>query len=76
MVNRTLETADDNERESLISLQSDLQQLIQLTKENLEALLPKDATTSKVESKDELDDEYALFKVRKSNLYFTSIIVQ
>lgn len=71
MVNRTLETVDDdNERESILSLQSDLQQLIQLTKENLDALLPKESTSSDTQNKDELDDEYALFQVMdKYNRY-------
>ncbi|KAJ8734092.1 hypothetical protein PYW07_014643 [Mythimna separata] len=65
MVNLTLETVNEpTERESLLSLQSDLQQLIQLTRENLEALVPKDAEppeTQSTEPRDELDDEYALF---------------
>ncbi|XP_075986111.1 zinc finger CCCH-type with G patch domain-containing protein [Anticarsia gemmatalis] len=72
MVSSTLETvSDENERESLISLRSDLQQLIQLTKQNLEALLPKDATTSATQNTDELDDEYALFmqEMAKSGAY-------
>ncbi|CAB3238501.1 unnamed protein product [Arctia plantaginis] len=73
MVNSTLETVDDeNERESILSLQSDLQQLIELTKENLEALLPKESTSSsETQSKDELADEYALFQAEmaKSGAY-------
>lgn len=67
MVNSTLGTVDDDtERESLLSLQSDLQQLIQLTKENLEALVSKDSKQVEIqtnESKGELDEEYALFMV-------------
>lgn len=72
MVNLTLETVTEStERESLLTLQSDLQQLIQLTRENLEALVPKDtqlAKTLSTEPKDELDDEYALFMVNIRNL--------
>lgn len=67
MVNLTLETVNEStERESLLTLQSDLQQLIQLTRENLEALVPKDTKLNEAQSsepKDELDDEYALFMV-------------
>ena len=77
MVNLTLESVNDStERESLLALQSDLQQLIQLTRENLEALVPKDsqpAEAQATEPKDELDDEYALFMV---NTEMISIIIK
>lgn len=65
MVNTTLGTVDDDsEREALLTLQTDLQQLIQLTKESLETFAAKDvaSTTSESQTKDDLDDEYALFK--------------
>lgn len=65
MVNLSLETVTESaERESLLSLKSDLEQLIQLTRENLDALVPKNTETTETQSsetKDELDDEYALF---------------
>lgn len=67
MVNLSLETVTESaERESLLSLKSDLEQLIQLTRENLDALVPKNTETTETQSsetKDELDDEYALFMV-------------
>ncbi|KAI8429781.1 hypothetical protein MSG28_000321 [Choristoneura fumiferana] len=71
MVNTALLEAKDDEKESLLALQSDLHQLIQLTQESLDALISKDtaATLSHAnnkkhqqnEGKTELDDEYALF---------------
>lgn len=66
LVNQALENVtDETGRESLVTLQSDLEQLIQLTQENLDSIesssvcteVPKEATK-------ELDDEYALFMVR------------
>ncbi|PZC87025.1 hypothetical protein B5X24_HaOG201261 [Helicoverpa armigera] len=74
MVNLTLESVnDETEKESLLSLRSDLQQLIELTKENLEAMVPKDKPVEpqSSENKDELDDEYALFmqEMAKSGAY-------
>lgn len=78
MVNLSLETVSESaERESLLSLKSDLEQLIQLTRENLDALVPKNTETTETQSsetKDELDDEYALFmqEMAKSGAYETS----
>ncbi|XP_047039923.1 zinc finger CCCH-type with G patch domain-containing protein isoform X2 [Helicoverpa zea] len=74
MVNLTLESVnDETEKESLLSLRSDLQQLIELTKENLEAMVPKDKPVEPQtsENKGELDDEYALFmqEMAKSGAY-------
>lgn len=66
MVNTTLESVtDDAEKESILTLQSDLQQLIQLTKENLDAMTKasQNVDSEPSESKNELDDEYALFMV-------------
>ncbi|KAF9419267.1 hypothetical protein HW555_004194 [Spodoptera exigua] len=76
MVNLSLETVNESaERESLLSLKSDLEQLIQLTRENLDALTQDTTeTTQSSETKDELDDEYALFmqEMAKSGAYETS----
>ncbi|KAI5630768.1 g-patch domain-containing protein [Phthorimaea operculella] len=70
MVSEALAVAkDDNERQSLLALQSELKELIQLTQESVNALTNKDASSNggssqgvaKSEDKAELDDEYALF---------------
>ncbi|XP_026323554.1 zinc finger CCCH-type with G patch domain-containing protein [Hyposmocoma kahamanoa] len=63
-VSEALKTAKDEERESLLALQSELQELIQLTEESLDTVSTTGAS-SKVEGlkaeQNELDDEYALF---------------
>lgn len=73
MVNQALESvSEESERESLLALQNDLTQLIQLTQESLDALADKSkdsATVPPQQEKTELDDEYALFMVRW-NLFF------
>lgn len=75
MVNTALLEAKDDEKESLLALQSDLHQLIQLTQESLDALVSKDTAVTlsyadpQNEEKTELNDEYALFMVN-------SLIVQ
>ncbi|XP_059049357.1 zinc finger CCCH-type with G patch domain-containing protein isoform X2 [Achroia grisella] len=65
MVNDALKRVQDNaERDSLVALQSELQQLIQLTQESLDTTAPKDNVTETSQSnneKSDLDDEYALF---------------
>ncbi|KAJ0181135.1 hypothetical protein K1T71_003220 [Dendrolimus kikuchii] len=67
MVNQALNTTTDvKERESLLTLQNDLEELIQLTQESLNAILSKPEMKSTASdkpgaSKDDLDDEYALF---------------
>lgn len=65
-VSEALKTAKDEERESLLALQSELQELIQLTEESLDTVSTTGAS-SKVEGlkeeQNELDDEYALFMV-------------
>lgn len=74
MVNEALLAVQDaKERESLLALQSELKELIQLTQESLDALVLKENTSTtfvlkstEVVEKSELDDEYALFMV--SNL--------
>lgn len=70
MVGEALKTAKDEERESLLALQSELQELIQLTEESLDTVSATEAAgaSSQVEGvkeeQSELDDEYALFMVR------------
>lgn len=73
MVNEALSSVqDDQERESLIALQSELKELIQLTQESLDTLVVKENASNsektpavaEVVEKTELDDEYALFMVR------------
>lgn len=66
MVNEALGNVTDvTERESLVTLQSDLEQLIELTQENLDSLEPSSTCTEvPKEVPKELDDEYALFMVR------------
>lgn len=70
MVSEALKTAKDEERESLLALQSELQELIQLTEESLDTVSTTEAAgaSSEVEGlkeeQNELDDEYALFMVR------------
>ncbi|KAM3966472.1 zinc finger CCCH-type with G patch domain-containing protein-like [Aphomia sociella] len=77
MVNEALKTVqDDTERESLVALQSELQQLIQLTQESLDTILPKNsnaAETNQNNEKNDLDDEYALFmqEMAKTGAYET-----
>ncbi|KAJ2946470.1 hypothetical protein O0L34_g12515 [Tuta absoluta] len=70
MVSEALAVAkDDNERESLLALQSELKELIQLTQESVNALTNKSVSSNddasqgvvQTEDKAELDDEYALF---------------
>ncbi|CAG9110754.1 unnamed protein product, partial [Plutella xylostella] len=69
MIKEALKVAADTEKESLFSLESDLQQLIELTKESIEATLSKEPHVEKHTDKkpavqdtnSELDDEYALF---------------
>lgn len=51
------------DRDNLLSLQSDIQELINLTKENLESLEKEENDDSTNEENDPLDREYALFKV-------------
>lgn len=71
MIKEALKVAADTEKESLFSLESDLQQLIELTKESIEATLSKEPHVEKHTEKkpavqdtnSELDDEYALFMV-------------
>lgn len=68
LVSDALSTAKDEERESLLALQSELQELIQLTEESLDTVsTPETADPCNVEGKKEeekeLDDEYALFMV-------------
>lgn len=50
------------DRDNLLSLQSDIQELINLTKENLESLEKEENDDSTNEENDPLDREYALFK--------------
>ncbi|KAL0895803.1 hypothetical protein ABMA27_011839 [Loxostege sticticalis] len=81
MVNEALTTVQEsNERESLLALQSELQELIQLTQESLDALVAKESTSDSGETapapapkdeNNELDDEYALFmqEMAKSGAY-------
>ncbi|XP_037300231.1 zinc finger CCCH-type with G patch domain-containing protein isoform X2 [Manduca sexta] len=67
MVNQALEnTKDGDERESLLTLKANLQQLIQLTKESLDTMCinskPVESSDSNAtQNKNDLDDEYALF---------------
>lgn len=57
------------ERESLLTLQTDLGELIQLTQESLEAITSKQdkqsTTNVKPVTNNELNDEYALFMVMR-----------
>ncbi|XP_063832503.1 zinc finger CCCH-type with G patch domain-containing protein [Ostrinia nubilalis] len=84
MVNEALAVVqDDNEKESLLALQSELKELIHLTQESLDAWIAKESTSDsgEAESKpgpavsndnnEELDDEYALFmqEMAKSGAY-------
>ncbi|XP_052753899.1 zinc finger CCCH-type with G patch domain-containing protein [Galleria mellonella] len=76
MVNEALTTVQDHtERESLVALQSELQQLIQLTQESIDTAVPKDNATDKTiqnnNEKNDLDDEYALFmqEMAKTGVY-------
>lgn len=70
MVSEALNTAKDEERESLLALQSELQELIQLTEESLATVSTTEAAGAPIkveglkEEQNELDDEYALFMVR------------
>lgn len=65
MVNTALLEATDSEKESLLALQSDLHQLIQLTQESLDAIIAKETSISTLpvqqNEKHDLDDEYSLF---------------
>ncbi|XP_063392792.1 zinc finger CCCH-type with G patch domain-containing protein [Cydia fagiglandana] len=68
MVNTALLEATDSERESLVALQSDLHQLIQLTQESLDAIIAKETSITSISTqpqqqneKSDLDDEYSLF---------------
>lgn len=65
-VQQALLSADGSDRNDLLSLQSDLQELIQLTKESVqgsEDVTAHGSTNSNQGSKNDLDDEYDLFKV-------------
>lgn len=64
-VQQAIENADDTEKEGLLSLQSDIQELIELTQESLPTLdnVKSDSSNSNENSKNSLDDEYDLFKV-------------
>lgn len=76
MVVQALESvSDETERESLVTLQSDLEQLIQLTQENLDSIkTSKESTEVPTEAPKEIDDEYALFMVRWNLITFYIII--
>lgn len=76
MVVQALESVSDEiERESLVTLQSDLEQLIQLTQENLDSIkTSKESTEVPTEAPKEIDDEYALFMVRWNLITFYIII--
>lgn len=73
MVSEALKTAKDEERESLLALQSELQELIQLTEESLDTVSTTERVGASIkvegqkeeikEEQNELDDEYALFMV-------------
>lgn len=71
MVSQAIETtADDNERESLLALQSELKELIKLTQESLDALTSKESEIPQSQpintprdDKTALDVEYSLFMV-------------
>lgn len=69
MVSEALKTAKDEERDSLLALQSELKELIQLTEESLETVSTTEAADASrkdeglKEEQNELDDEYALFMV-------------
>ncbi|XP_014206891.1 zinc finger CCCH-type with G patch domain-containing protein [Copidosoma floridanum] len=69
-VQEALKTASSSERQGLISLQSDLKELIKLTKENFEGDedSQQEQTNSNAESKSTLDDEYDLFKAELAQL--------
>lgn len=67
MNNALAVTRDDIERESLLTLQSEMQQLIQLTKESLDAK-QNDLNITNLQNNEssqtsQLDEEYALFMV-------------
>lgn len=75
LVNQAIDaTRDENECKSLLTLQSDLKQLIQLTQESLDTLNTKDiletsTNSEKVQSenKNDLDAEYSLFMQEMAN---------
>ncbi|XP_072936121.1 zinc finger CCCH-type with G patch domain-containing protein [Epargyreus clarus] len=76
MVKQALDATEDvNERESLVTLQSELQELINLTKESLQAQAASskepDTNDTSENSTGGLDDEYALFmqEMEKSGAY-------
>ncbi|CAK1599726.1 unnamed protein product [Parnassius mnemosyne] len=81
LVNDALAKAqDDIERESLMALQSEMQELIQLTQESLDTQQAKQANKEESDlqanehgSKSDLDSEYALFmeEMSKSGVYET-----
>lgn len=80
MVNLALESVNESsEKESLLALQNDLMQLIQLTQESLVALSNKtnDETTETPQqpNKTEMDDEYALFMVRWNLLTYLFFLI-
>lgn len=59
-------TTNTNEREQLVALETELQELISLTKESLDAHSNKEIPKPEAENdtgSQELDDEYALFMV-------------
>lgn len=65
MVNQALESvSNETERESLVTLQSDLKQLIHLTQENLDSIKTTNGSDKEPEEPKTIDDEYARFMVR------------
>lgn len=69
-VQQALLSADESNRDDLLSLQSDLRELIQLTKESfqgVEDLTTQVSANSNQNSKSDLDNEYDLFKVLPIN---------
>ncbi|KOB66358.1 putative zinc finger, CCCH-type with G patch domain protein [Operophtera brumata] len=76
MVVQALESVvDETERDSLITLQSDLEQLIQLTQENLDSIkTSSESTEVSKEAPKEIDDEYALFMA--DNVPFMDVVIQ
>lgn len=67
VVKQSLEVSSDpEERQSLLELQSELQQLIALTQESIDVQsqpLSTEEAQENTDTKNELDDEYTLFMV-------------
>ncbi|OXU26919.1 hypothetical protein TSAR_000362 [Trichomalopsis sarcophagae] len=70
-VQQALQSADESNRNDLLSLQSDLKEIIILTKESIqgaEDVSAQGSTNSNKNSKSDLDDEYDLFKAEMAKL--------